>query len=139
MFFPRVYMCLLAVSMPAIAATLKYTRASLADAGVVHSGDGTFFDTGLGACGETNTDADLIAAVGHVLFDTFPGFNGANPNANPVCGKTITAKANGKSVTVKVVDRCVGCSEFDLDFSPAAFQQLADESAGRIAITWSFD
>ena len=43
-----------------------------------------------------------------------------------------------KSVTVTVVDRCEGCSENDLDFSPAAFQQLADESLGRIDISWSY-
>lgn len=49
------------------------------------------------------------------------------------------ATDQGKSVTVTVEDRCVGCAEDDLDFSPAAFDQLADESLGRIAITWDLD
>ena len=47
---------------------------------------------------------------------------------------------NGKSVTVTVVDRCVGCAEYDLDFSPSAFGQLASLSVGRLNnVQWSFD
>ena len=45
----------------------------------------------------------------------------------------------GKSVNVMIVDACGGCSgSTDLDFSPAAFSQLADESLGRIDITWEW-
>ena len=39
--------------------------------------------------------------------------------------------SGGQTVTVTVTDRCVGCSKFDLDFSPAAFDVLADPSLGR--------
>lgn len=47
---------------------------------------------------------------------------------------------NGKSVTVTAVDRCVGCAEFDLDFSPSAFTQLASLGTGRISnVDWSFN
>ena len=47
---------------------------------------------------------------------------------------------NGKSVKVQITDRCEACAEWDLDFSPAAFQQLADESIGRLhGVTWTFD
>lgn len=43
----------------------------------------------------------------------------------------------GKSVEVTVTDRCTGCAETDLDFSPSAFDQLADETVGRISgMTW---
>jgi expansin (peptidoglycan-binding protein) len=39
----------------------------------------------------------------------------------------------GKSVTVTVVDRCAGCAgTADLDLSPTAFSQLANESVGRL-------
>ena len=31
-----------------------------------------------------------------------------------------------------------GCAYNDLDFSPAAFDKLADESLGRIDITWEW-
>ena len=35
------------------------------------------------------------------------------------------------TATVIVEDKCKNCAEFDLDFSPAAFSQLAPESKGR--------
>ncbi|KAF8912737.1 RlpA-like double-psi beta-barrel-protein domain-containing protein-containing protein [Gymnopilus junonius] len=103
------------------------------------TGEGTFYATGLGACGITNTDTDHIAAVSHLLFDQFPG-SGVNPNLNPVCGKKITATYQGKSVTITVTDRCTGCALTDLDFSPSAFDQLASESVGRLfGMTWVWD
>ena len=42
----------------------------------------------------------------------------------------VTNRRNGKSVVVKIVDRC-RCS---LDLSPAAFRRLAPLSAGRISV-----
>lgn len=101
------------------------------------TGQGTFYATGLGACGITNTDSDHIAAVSHLLFDNFPGYNGVNPNSNPMCGRSVTATYQGKSVVVKLTDRCTGCALTDLDFSPSAFNILADPSIGRISgMTW---
>jgi len=100
-------------------------------------GAGTFYATGLGACGITNVDTDFIAAVSHSLFDTYPGWNGENPNDNPVCGKKIQASYGGASVTVTVTDRCTGCLTTDLDFSPSAFDGLAAAVIGRIfGMTW---
>ncbi|KAE9411034.1 Dag7 protein [Gymnopus androsaceus JB14] len=98
----------------------------------------THFSAGLGACGITNTDTDYICAVSEALFDIYPGYNGVNPNSNPVCGRQITASYQGKSVTVTVTDRCTGCDETSLDFSPSAFSTLADQSLGRIDITWEW-
>jgi len=81
----------------------------------------------------------MIAAASYRLFDIFPGATG-NPNLNPICGKTVTASRGGKSVTVRIVDRCAGCEGmFDLDFSPAAFDALADPNLGRVDITWEWD
>ncbi|KZV77470.1 hypothetical protein PENSPDRAFT_567867 [Peniophora sp. CONT] len=103
-----------------------------------NSGDGTFYATGLGACGITNNDSQYIVAVSQDLFDSYPGA-GANPNANPVCNKKIKASYGGKSVTVTVTDRCTGCSLTSLDFSPAAFDKLASESVGRIHnVEWTW-
>ncbi|KAH9922477.1 RlpA-like double-psi beta-barrel-protein domain-containing protein-containing protein [Fomitopsis serialis] len=103
------------------------------------TGDATYYETGLGACGVTNTDSDYIVAVSENLFDNYPGYTGANPNDNPVCNKQITASYNGKSVTVTVTDRCTGCDTTSLDFSPSAFQQLADLSVGRLhGMTWDW-
>ena len=39
------------------------------------------------------------------------------------------------SIDVVVVNRCVGCKAYDLDFSPWAFDKLADEVLGRVDVT----
>jgi hypothetical protein len=105
-----------------------------------HSGDATFYATGLGSCGITNHDTDFIAAVSHLLYDSFPGYEGGNPNNNPICGRKVTAHYGGNEVTVTITDRCTGCAKFDLDFSPAAFDRLASEDLGRLHdMTWTFD
>ncbi|THH14912.1 hypothetical protein EW146_g5478 [Bondarzewia mesenterica] len=129
-----------------------------------NSGQGTYFTPGLGSCGITNADSDYIVAVSTTIFDNYPGAT-SNPNDNPICGEKIlvtcehdpllisarslsvnqfTDSSSGspdgdtKTVTVTVTDRCEACSEYDLDFSPTAFQQLADEALGRIDITWQY-
>jgi hypothetical protein len=102
-------------------------------------GQGTFYSTGLGACGITNNDGQHICAVSHDLFDSFPGYNGANPNNNPICGRQVTASYQGKSVTLTITDRCEGCKVTDLDMSPSAFNSVADPTLGRIDITWHWN
>ncbi|KAI4528535.1 hypothetical protein K525DRAFT_230749 [Schizophyllum commune Loenen D] len=102
------------------------------------SGDGTFYAAGLGACGITNSDSDMIAAISSTYFDAYPGANG-NPNSNPICGKQIRATYGSSSVVVAITDRCAGCAgEYDIDFTPTAFSQIADQALGRIEITWEF-
>ncbi|THU78610.1 hypothetical protein K435DRAFT_876449 [Dendrothele bispora CBS 962.96] len=108
------------------------------------TGEGTFYTPGLGACGVTNTESDLICAVAHEFFDGYatkdgPDPNAGNPNKNPICNKQIDVTYQGKSVTVTVVDRCEGCKGYDLDFSPTAFDHLASRNLGRIqGISWKF-
>jgi hypothetical protein len=46
---------------------------------------GTYYSTGLNACGTTDKDSDSIVAVSMAVFDTYPGA-GANPNLNPCAG-----------------------------------------------------
>ncbi|CAE7070504.1 unnamed protein product [Rhizoctonia solani] len=107
--------------------------------GDTYTGQGTYYGTGLGSCGITSKDTDYIVAVSQLLYDGFEGFTGGNPNNNPICNKKIKATYQGKSVTVTVVDRCVGCALRDLDFSPSAFDQLADQSLGRLSgVSWVF-
>lgn len=103
-----------------------------------NTGDGTYFDTGLGACGKYNTNSDHIVAVSHLLFDSF---GTANPNNNPVCGHKIKATYQGKSTIVTVADRCAAetCAYGDLDFTPTAFQELAPLSVGRLhGVSWQW-
>ncbi|KAL9544889.1 hypothetical protein PS6_008535 [Mucor atramentarius] len=85
------------------------------------SGDATYYSVGLGSCGDTNSDGEMVAALSEKLMGT--GSNGS------YCG--------GKSVTVKVVDSCPGCGEGDVDLSPTAFKKLGALSEGVIPITWS--
>ncbi|KAM3082067.1 hypothetical protein ACMFMG_004519 [Clarireedia jacksonii] len=94
-----------------------------------NAGDLTYYDVGLGACGWTNTDSQMVVALSH-------GLMGTQSNGNPNCGKKIKVSYGGKSVVVEVVDKCMGCNTYDLDLSPAAFSALAPESAGRIKGTW---
>lgn len=113
------------------------TSSSSSSSSGSNTGEGTFYGTGLGACGIVNVDTDYICAVSQSLFDGFDGYTGSDPNSNPICGKKIKATYEGKSVTVTVTDRCVGCAYNDLDFSPSAFDQLADQSVGRLkGMTW---
>jgi expansin (peptidoglycan-binding protein) len=102
------------------------------------TGQGTWYDTGLTACGVTNTDNQFIAAVSEILFDGFPGAT-ANPNNNPVCNKQAEVTYQGKTITVTITDRCTACKPGDLDFTPTAFAALADIGIGRISgIEWHF-
>lgn len=103
----------------------------------LQSGQGTFYNTGLNACGHTDNDSDYIVALAPCIFDQFPGSTG-NPNNNPVCGKKLTASYQGKSVTVTVTDRCADCPCPNIDLSPTAFQQLSELGAGRIPVSWQW-
>ncbi|KAJ5729209.1 uncharacterized protein N7483_003717 [Penicillium malachiteum] len=101
-----------------------------------YTGDLTYYDPGLGACGYTNTESDLICAVSHILFDA--ASTGSDPNDNPLCGLKIRIRRDGESVDVKVVDRCVGCAETDLDVTETVFGDLATIAQGRVTMEWAW-
>ncbi|KAH9908396.1 hypothetical protein F4778DRAFT_717084 [Xylariomycetidae sp. FL2044] len=71
-----------------------------------NSGKMTYYNTGLGACGDTHTDSDPIVAL-------VPGDYGgdANPNNSPQCGKKINIHYNGKTAVATVADKCPTCSD----------------------------
>jgi len=126
-------------SSAAVATTSSTSDDGGSSSGETFTGQATFYGTGLGACGITNKDTDYICAVSHLLFDGFEGYTGGDPNSNPICNRKIKATYKGKSVTVTVTDRCVGCAENDLDFAPSAFDQLANEDLGRLSgMTWQW-
>ncbi|KAJ3796325.1 barwin-like endoglucanase [Lentinula aff. detonsa] len=96
----------------------------------------SFYQPGLGACGIVNTDNDLIVAMNHIVFDAYPGYDGVN--CNSICNRPITISYQGKSVEVTVTDNCVACGVDEMQLSPVAFEQLADESEGLIEVDWSW-
>ncbi|KIW06104.1 uncharacterized protein PV09_03272 [Verruconis gallopava] len=108
----------------------------------VHTGDLTYYEPGLGACGITNTASDSIVAISHLVFDAAQ--TGSDPNQNPLCGKKIRVSRYNeqvgaqRSVDVTVTDRCVGCKATDLDVTTSVFDQLADQDAGRVLATWAW-
>lgn len=113
--------------------TVAQASSTGSGSGQTFSGDATYYSPGLGACGETNTDSDFIAALNKDQWG-----NPSNPNDSPFCGKQVKINRGSKSVTVTITDKCPGCNYGDLDLSPAAFDQIADEAEGRVPITWEF-
>ncbi|SAL99166.1 hypothetical protein [Absidia glauca] len=90
-----------------------------------NSGDATYYTVGLGSCGKTNSDSEMVVALSGDIMK------------KSKCGSTIHVKSASGSVTVKVVDTCPGCGASDIDLSPAAFKKLGKLSQGRIHVTWS--
>lgn len=103
-------------------------------------GNATWFYTGLGACGWTNTSSDYIVAVSENLFDTWPGYAGTNSNDNPICGHQVSIVYGDQTVVAQVVDRCTTCGERSLDLSEGAFEGLVPGGldVGIVAMTWSW-
>jgi len=95
------------------------------------TGDGTFFQVGLGACGIVNTNQDFIVALNHVQFGGgYPG---------KYCFEEITITHNGVSHGAKITDMCPGCNYGDLDMSPALFDVFEPPSVGRFVMEWQFN
>ena len=63
---------LLAVASAALAAPFTFNLTSSVAKRDYENVPFTWYNTGLGACGETNNDGDFIAAIGHGGFDSFP-------------------------------------------------------------------
>ncbi|KAJ5291787.1 hypothetical protein N7478_001038 [Penicillium angulare] len=101
-----------------------------------YSGDLTYYAPALGSCGYTNTESEHVLAVSHILFDA--ASTGSNPNDNPLCGLKIRIRRDGESVDAKVVDRCVGCAETDLDVTESVFEKLATLAQGRVTMEWAW-
>jgi expansin (peptidoglycan-binding protein) len=101
-----------------------------------YTGDLTYYEPGLGACGITSASSDSICAVSHLVFDAAQ--KGSNPNSNPLCGLKLRLRRDGKSVDVTVVDRCVGCKATDIDTTTSVFSQLAGIVQGRVPVDWAW-
>ncbi|KAK2680968.1 RlpA-like domain superfamily [Fusarium oxysporum f. sp. vasinfectum] len=99
-------------------------------------GEFTYYDIGQGACGEDDTGKDdsiNIVALSHLLM-------GELSNNNPMCGKTITIKANGKTCQATVADKCMGCAINDIDVSRKVYEEIwGSLDSGRTEVEWWFN
>ncbi|KAI0144586.1 RlpA-like double-psi beta-barrel-protein domain-containing protein-containing protein [Xylariaceae sp. FL1272] len=91
------------------------------------SGQMTWYEPGLGACGFTNNRDQAVVAL-----NTADYANGAH------CGQWITIQGNGKQTAGMVVDLCPGCGSGGVDASPAIFDDIAPLDQGVVAINWFF-
>ncbi len=97
--------------------------------GTARTGEGTFYNgSGVVNCSyEGITDEMLIAAL-----------NTTDYGSADWCGACASVQGPNGEVMVRIVDSCPSCAAGDLDFSPAAFDLIADRVAGRVDITWTF-
>lgn len=109
------------------------------------TGDMTYYAVGLGACGWDNTGDDQtenIVAVSQTYFQSVSSLTsyGIDMPANPLCGKTITVSANGKSIQCTIRDACPGCTVNSIDVTEKAFKELFGSlDVGRGTVTWSLN
>lgn len=105
---------------------------TLGERGDTYTGVGTYYYTGLGACGQTSSDSDLMIAMNSDQYGSgYPG---------PQCFKYLTIEGNGVTVSgVEVLDECPTCAYGSLDMSPGLFTHFAGTDAGTVAITWWFE
>ncbi|KAL1405503.1 hypothetical protein Q8F55_009139 [Vanrija albida] len=90
------------------------------------SGDATYYEVGLGACGHTNSGTEYVVAM-----------NAAQYAGGSLCGQTVTISANGRSAQATVVDLCPGCAFGALDLSESLFTFFNPTSVGRFTIDWT--
>jgi len=93
-----------------------------------YSGQATWFEDGLGACGITNGPNDFIVAL-----------NTPQYGSGEDCFKMITITGdNGITQTAQITDECPGCAYGYLDMSQGLFQAFHDLGVGEFPITWDF-
>lgn len=93
------------------------------------SGKATYYDAdGSGNCSFPASPQDLMVAA----LNT-PDYNGAQS-----CGGCVLVQGPSGSVTVRIVDRCPGCSQGHIDLSKQAFAKIADLTLGVVPVTWAF-
>ncbi|EED82369.1 predicted protein [Postia placenta Mad-698-R] len=104
--------------------------ASPIDKRVTHTGRGTYYDVGLGACGYNDVDSDAIVAISHEIY-------GGGGNCNQ--WMQITNPSTGQVQYGKTRDKCMGCAATAIDMSPSLFESLGVPlGQGVQTVEWHF-
>ncbi|KAH0593049.1 hypothetical protein MHUMG1_09296 [Metarhizium humberi] len=110
----------------AVAAILALTLTAKAQ---TIRGQFTHYDIGLGACGETHNNTEMVAAISKDRFGP--------STTSRLCGRKLRIHYEDKSAEVTIVDSCQACSSDSLDLSPAAFTAIVGSlEPGRVDGTW---
>ncbi|MEZ4382133.1 MAG: expansin EXLX1 family cellulose-binding protein [Nannocystaceae bacterium] len=105
------------------------TAGESCDATGQHAGEATYYDAdGSGNCSFDPTPGDLMVAA----------INEADYAGSAPCGACAEVVGPQGTITVRIVDRCPGCAQGDLDLSPQAFEMIAPLVDGRVDIDWRF-
>jgi hypothetical protein len=104
--------------------------------GATCKGDITWYEGGLGACGQTvDTEGDMAIALPY-------GLMGPLSNSNPYCGRSVTVKnpVSGTTVQGIVKDKCMGCVGRAIDLTSKMFKAVTDGNGdGRVHdVQWWF-
>jgi expansin len=114
-----------AAAVVALAVALVVTGCRILP-GTTYTGEGTYyFGNGSGNCSYPAGGSVLYAAMNELDYEG---------SAN--CGAYIRATGPEGTVTVRIVDRCPECQPGDIDFSPEAFDLIAERADGRVPISW---
>lgn len=117
-------------SPPATGGSSSGGDGCVGDSGTCNSATFSYYNAGMGSCGISNTDSDYIFAYG---LGKMQASGGANPNANPMCGRKIAIKCyDGTEVTATLTDSCPACNKKDgmLDLTPALWDRVAKGMPG---------
>lgn len=96
----------------------------------------TYYALGLGACGFDDSGKDNTENIVAMSAEQM----GSQSNGNPNCGRSITIRANGKTTTAVVRDKCPGCRFGSIDASEKLFLELFDDlGVGRGHVEWWFN
>jgi expansin len=95
-----------------------------------HTGEATYYNeaNGTGNCSFDASPGDLMIGA----------MNDADYASSAACGACVKLTGPNGAITIRIVDRCPGCPQGDIDLSPDAFSKIADLSAGRVPITWHY-
>jgi hypothetical protein len=104
-----------------------------------YTGDITYYDLGTNACGGSAAGEDYTSNIVALPKDMMGG-DGPTYSTTANCGRSITIKANGKTINAVAKDKCMGCAGGSIDVSKKIFTYLFDGlDEGRGDCEWWFN